>query len=133
MKVFCNLVIGFLCVFFLLTARESFALIPEQHLPEPQEQRARELFLQIKCPVCSGQVIESSNTEIAFQLRRLIREKIVEGKSNEEIKIYLVAEYGEDILNSPPFDIKNFLLWVLPAIFMVAGLFIVKRFTKVSV
>ena len=77
----------FYSLFLLITTLQyCFALSPENHLPEPQEQRARELFLQINCPVCSGQVIESSDTKIAFQLRKLVREKIIEGKSNTEIK-----------------------------------------------
>jgi cytochrome c-type biogenesis protein CcmH len=120
----------FLILFFV--AQKSFAFAPEKYLPEPQEQRAREIFLQVKCPVCQGQVIESSDAEIAVQLRKMIRQEIAAGKSDKEIKIYLVAEYGEDILNSPPFDIKNFMLWILPAIFIIVGVFIIKKFTKLS-
>ena len=44
----------------------SLAISPEKYLSEAEEQRARELFLQINCPVCAGQTIESSDTEIAF-------------------------------------------------------------------
>ena len=117
-------------IIFLFFSAQSFALTPETHLPEPQEQRARELFLQIKCPVCAGQVIESSNTEIAFQLRKLVREKIAEGKSDEEIKSYLIAEYGEDILNSPNFNLANIWLWILPLIFMVGGVWLLRRIVK---
>ena len=127
MRVFCNLAVSIIFLFFLLITKQSFALTPETHLPEPQEQRARELFLQIKCPVCAGQVIESSNTEISFELRKLVREKIVQGKSDEEIKTYLVAEYGEDILNSPNFNLKNICLWILPLIFMVGGVLLLKK------
>jgi cytochrome c-type biogenesis protein CcmH len=128
MKGFCKLIVS-LILFFVV--QNSFALVPEQHLSEPQEQRARELFLQIKCPVCAGQVIESSNTEIAFQLRKLVREKISDGKSDEEIKNYLVTEYGGDILNSPTSN--DFLLWILPLVFRVVGIFVIKKLTKVSV
>ena len=130
MRVFCNLVIGFCFGIFLFFSSNSFALTPENHLSEPQEQRARELFLQIKCPVCAGQVIESSSTEIAFQLRKLVREKIAEGKSDREIKDYLVAEYGEDILNSPNFNSSNIWLWVLPLIFVVGGVLLLKKIVK---
>ncbi len=114
-------------VVFLFFVCNSFALSPEAHISEPQEQRARELFLQIKCPVCAGQVIESSDTEISFQLRKLVREKIVEGKSDEEIKSYLVTHYGEDILNSPNFNFTNMWLWILPLMFMIGGAWLLRN------
>ncbi|MES2677499.1 MAG: cytochrome c-type biogenesis protein [Pseudomonadota bacterium] len=137
MRVFCNLVVSrkslvVSLLVFLFFVCHSFALSPEAHLSEPEEQRARELFLQIKCPVCAGQVIESSNTEIAFQLRKLVREKIVEGKSDEEIKAYLITEYGEDILNSPNFNWANIWLWILPALFVVGGVWLLRKVTLSS-
>jgi cytochrome c-type biogenesis protein CcmH len=132
MKIY-NLLICFILLIVFFVSLSCFALVPENHLPEPQEQRARELFLQIKCPVCLGQVIESSNTEISFQLRKLVREKIVEGKSDKEIKVYLVAEYGEDIINSPTSSLINYLLWILPVIFILVGVLIIRKFTKSSV
>jgi len=130
MKIYYNFFTYFIFFIVFLASLNSFALVPENHLPEQQEQRARELFLQIKCPVCAGQVIESSNTEISFQLRKLVREKIVAGKSDEEIKSYLVDEYGEDILNSPTSGLVNYLLWILPIIFILVGVFIIRKFTK---
>ncbi len=133
MKHFYKIFVSLFLFFVLQNAvlENAFALAPEQRLSDAQEQRARELFLQIKCPVCAGQVIESSSTEISFQLRKLVREKISQGQSDEEIKDYLVAEYGSDILNSP--TKSDFLLWILPLIFVVAGIFIVKKLTKISV
>ncbi len=124
----------FLAIIFVLLffPKYCLALVPENHLPDQQEQRARELFLQIKCPVCQGQVIESSNTEISFQLRKLVREKIIEGKSDKEIKAYLVAEYGEDILNSPKFNSTNSLLWILPLVFIIVGVLVIRKFIVVN-
>jgi cytochrome c-type biogenesis protein CcmH len=125
-------VLFFILIIFFFLSTNLFALSPEQRLSDSQEQRARELFLQIKCPVCAGQVIESSNTEIAFQLRKLVREKIIEGKSDKEIKAYLVAEYGEDVLNSPTSNIVNYLLWILPLFFILIGLFVIRKFANNS-
>ena len=130
MKIYYNLPTYFIFLITFFISLNSLALVPENHLPEPQEQRARELFLQIKCPVCAGQVIESSNTEISFQLRKLVREKIAAGKSDEEIKAYLVDEYGEDILNFSTSGLINYLLWILPIIFILAGALIIRKFTK---
>jgi cytochrome c-type biogenesis protein CcmH len=128
MKIFCNLII---CLILCLIFRSAFAFSPENHLPETQEKRARELFLQIKCPVCAGQVIESSNAEISLQLRNLVRQKIAEGKSDDEIKADLIKEYGEEILNYPTSNIARYLLWILPFIFIVVGVFVIKNFIDV--
>src|SRR3989338_3835817 len=77
----------------------TYALSPEKRLDdEVQEQRAMNLFLQVRCLVCNGQVIENSDTEFAFQMRKIIREKIVTGKSDEEIKEELIRKFGKDIL-----------------------------------
>ena len=131
MRVFCKKV-TLIVSFILFFSNYCVALVPEAYLPEPKEKIARELFLQIKCPVCAGQVIESSNTEIAFQLRKLVRQKISEGLSDQEIKNYLIAEYGEDILNSPSFNSSAIWLWILPLIFVFFGVFFLKRNTTLS-
>lgn len=99
----------------------SFALAPENRLADDvQEQRAMKLFLEVRCLVCSGQVIENSNTEFSFEMRKLIREKIESGKSDQEIKSDLVKEFGQDILTYSDFGKNNFLLWLLPLAFAVA-------------
>ena len=80
----------------------SQALNPEARLSNPQdENRAMNLFLQVRCLVCNGQVIENSDSKFAFDVRSLIREQISQGKSDDDIKENLVATFGEDILNQP--------------------------------
>jgi len=101
----------------------------ENFLPEIQEQRAQRLFLQVKCLVCEGQVIENSNTQIALQMRKLIREKIIQGLSDQEIKDFLVKNYGDEILTSPPINHNSWLLWFLPLIaFVIFIIILVKKF-----
>ncbi|MCE3254955.1 MAG: putative cytochrome c-type biosis protein [Rickettsiaceae bacterium] len=117
---------------FMMLPGYCFAIAPEQHLPEAQEERARALFYQIKCPVCAGQVIESSDTEAAYQLRKLIREKIAAGETDEEIKADLVKEYGEDILTSPGIDGSNISLWIMPLMFVLAGMWFIRKMTSSS-
>lgn len=101
----------------------AFALSPEEKLKdETLEQRAMALFLEVRCLVCNGQVIENSDTEFSHQMRKNIRQKIVSGKSDEEIREELVQEFGENILTRP--SSKNrILLWALPLVFtVVAGM-----------
>ena len=111
----------FLIAAFFLFSLNSFALSPEPHLEnEAQEQRAMKLFLEVRCLVCHGQVIENSATEFAFEMRKLIRQKISDGKSDDEIRTELIKEFGSDILVYSEFGKNNFLLWVLPAILALA-------------
>lgn len=106
----------FAALFFLSSAN---ALSPEARLAdEKQEQRAMKLFLQVRCLVCNGQVVENSDTEFSFQMRQLIREKISAKKSDEEIKSELVKEFGGDILTKPDHS-SNLTLWLLPMVFAV--------------
>jgi cytochrome c-type biogenesis protein CcmH len=109
--------------FFIFFSVSAFALSPENHLTnETQEQRAMKLFLQVRCLVCEGQVIESSETEFSFEMRKLIRKKISEGKSDEKIKEELVQEFGEDILLEPQYKNRSgLLLLILPIIFAITG------------
>ena len=67
-----------------------------------EETRAINLFKEVRCLVCQGQTIHESNAEIAEDLKTLIREKIVEGKTDKEIKSFLVEKYGDWILMTPP-------------------------------
>ena len=95
-----NFLIIFL-LFSLFLSTKTFALSPEVRLEnENLEARAMTLFLEVKCLTCNGQVIENSESEFAFQMRNLIRQKIREGKSDDEIKNELSAEFGENILMS---------------------------------
>lgn len=97
------------------------ALNPESHLPDDiQEERAMKLFLEVRCLVCNGQVVENSNTAFAFEMRKLIRQKISEGKSDASIKHDLIKEFGADILVYSEFGKNNFLLWLLPIVFGIA-------------
>jgi len=95
----------FLGVFFVnsdLLIYSAQALNPETRLTNPEdENRAMNLFLQVRCLVCNGQVIENSDSKFAFDVRSLIREQISQGKSDDDIKENLVATFGEDILNQP--------------------------------
>ena len=93
---------GIFLVNSVFLINSSQALNPEARLSNPQdENRAMNLFLQVRCLVCNGQVIENSDSKFAFDVRSLIREQISQGKSDDDIKENLVATFGEDILNQP--------------------------------
>jgi cytochrome c-type biogenesis protein CcmH len=82
----------------------------------------------VRCLVCGGQVIENSDSEFSFEMRKLIRAKIAEKKSDAEIKSELIAKFGSDILTEVNAKNNGFLLWILPVIFAIflGGFFVFK-------
>ena len=97
-----------LIISLLSFSTNLFALAPEKHLEdETQEQRAIELFKEVKCLVCQGQSIHGSNTEFSVNIRKIIRSKISEGLSNNAIKNHLEDEFGKQILFSPGDESKS--------------------------
>lgn len=108
------------------------AVAQEMVLPDPQqEQRARDLSREIRCVVCQSQSIADSDADIAKELRVLIREQIAAGKSDDEIRDYLAARYGDFVLFDPPFKASTFALWVGPfAILILAGIGVAVYFRR---
>ena len=97
-----------------------------------QELRARNISKNIRCMVCQNQSIDESDAPLAKDLRNLIREKIKNGKNNEEIYKFLTDRYGDFILLKPPFKLNTLALWFLPFIFLAIGIFIVFFHNKKS-
>ena len=95
----------------------------EQQLADPAlEQRARALSYEIRCVVCQSQSIAESEADIARDMRGLIREQIAAGRSDQEIRDYLVARYGDFILFQPPFKATTYALWIGPFAVLVLAL-----------
>ena len=76
--------------------------------------KTREISQNIRCLVCQNQSIDESNSELAKDLRILIKEKVSKGFNNKEIYNYLSKRYGDYILLNPPLKINTLLLWFLP-------------------
>jgi cytochrome c-type biogenesis protein CcmH len=94
------------------------------------EQRFNELANELRCMVCQNQSIADSNAELARDFRNQVKEKINAGESNEQIKDYMIARYGDYILYRPPFNMATALLWVGPFLLVIIGAFIVFRLIK---
>jgi cytochrome c-type biogenesis protein CcmH len=94
---------------------------PAERLADPaKEARARAIFQQVRCLVCQNESIDDSDAELAGDLRRLVREQVAAGRSEREIKTFLVDRYGEFVLLRPVFSIGNAVLWGVPL--LAAGL-----------
>lgn len=100
------------------------ALAQEAQLGDPLlEQRARDLAREIRCVVCQSQSVADSDADLAKEMRALLREQIAAGKSDQEIRDYLVARYGDFVLFDPPFKASTYALWIGPfAILVIAAI-----------
>jgi len=109
-----------LTVFFLTT--EVLALEPGEILNDPAlEARARSISKNLRCLVCQNQSIDDSDAALAKDLRRMVRNQIVSGKSNEQIISDIVARYGDFVLLKPPINQKTLILWFSPVLILLAG------------
>ena len=110
----------------LLSPLNAFSIEPNEILSDSKlENRARNLSKGIRCLVCQNQSIDDSDSELAKDLRKIIRIKIVEGKKDKEINDFLVEKYGNFILMKPPFYSETFLLWSSPFIIVFIGFIII--------
>jgi len=110
----------------LLNPLNVFSIEPDEILSDIKlENRARNLSKGIRCLVCQNQSIDDSDSELAKDLRKIIRIKIVEGKKDKEINDFLVKKYGNFILMKPPFYSETFLLWSSPFIIVFIGFIII--------
>ena len=110
----------------LLSPLNVFSIEPDEILFDSKlENRARNLSKGIRCLVCQNQSIDDSDSELAKDLRKIIRIKIVEGKKDKEINDFLVEKYGNFILMKPPFYSETFLLWSSPFIIVLIGFIII--------
>ena len=130
-KTLLSIVIIFVMIQFI--SKNSYSVEPEEFLQNPkQEMRARNISKNIRCLVCQNQSIDDSSAPLAKDLRTLIRIKVQENDTDEEIYKFLTDRYGDFILLKPPFKISTFLLWSLPFVFVIIGIFILFVHNKKS-
>jgi len=100
----------------------ALAVEPSEMLKDPAlEARARAISRELRCLVCQNQSIDDSNADLAHDLRLIVRERLLAGDSDAQVKAYLVARYGDFVLLDPPFKAKTLLLWLGPALLLIFG------------
>ena len=100
----------------------AHAVQPDEVLPDPKlEARARAISAELRCLVCQNQSIDDSDAPLARDLRLLVREQLKTGASDSDIRAFLVARYGEFVLLRPSFNAHTLLLWLGPALVLLAG------------
>jgi cytochrome c-type biogenesis protein CcmH len=105
-----------------LAATAAGSVQPDEILPDPaQEARARAITAELRCPVCQSESIDDSNADIARDLRLLVRERIVAGDTDAEVRDFVVARYGEYVLFRPRLSLANAPLWLAGPAFLLLG------------
>jgi cytochrome c-type biogenesis protein CcmH len=116
-----SLVLLPLLLSFLL-ATAALAVEPSEMLKDPAlEARARSISRELRCLVCQNQSIDESNADLAHDLRLIVRERLTAGDSDDQVRAFLVARYGDFVLLDPPFKAKTLLLWCGPAVLLLIG------------
>ena len=85
------------------------------------------LASELRCPVCQGNSIQDSPSELAQQMRDLIRDQLRSGKTPDEVRAYFVEKYGEWILLSPKAEGLNLIVYIVPVVALLVGGFVVWR------
>ncbi|SDR59103.1 cytochrome c-type biogenesis protein CcmH [Rhizobiales bacterium GAS113] len=102
--------------------RAAHAVEAGEMLADPKlEARARALSGEFRCLVCQNESIDESNAQLAHDLRILIREQLAAGRSDGQVRDFLVARYGQFVLLKPRFDGETLLLWLGPFLVLAAG------------
>jgi cytochrome c-type biogenesis protein CcmH len=86
------------------------------------EARLKSIAHELRCLVCQNQTIADSDAPLAVDLRKQTRKMIAEGRSDDEIRAYMVERYGDFVLYKPPFNAATAVLWVAPGALVVGGL-----------
>jgi cytochrome c-type biogenesis protein CcmH len=121
-----GLLAGLLAVGMPALAIDSEAAFHDPVLQHRYEAINREL----RCLVCQNQTIADSNATLAQDLRREVREMIAAGKTDAEIREFMIERYGDFVLYRPRMTAQNFLLWAAPALLLIVGAVVVVRVVR---
>ena len=106
----------FTCGMFLGSMLPAWA---EPVQEDPLDRAVLDIARDLRCTVCQNQPVAESNSDLAQDMRQIIREQLVAGKSRDEIVDYFVARYGDYVLMKPPAERAGLLLWVAPPLLLV--------------
>lgn len=108
-------------LFVALAGRPAYAIDPTR-MPTPELQ-ARYLALthEFRCPVCQSESLADSDAEVAGEIRAQIRRMLLAGKSNRQIRDFLISRYTQFLLLKPEYSLRNAWLWLAPFVLLILG------------
>ena len=131
MIVMSNLLRAVLVAAGLALAAGAFAIDTERAFDDPVlQQRYENINRELRCLVCQNQTIADSNATLAADLRREVREMIAAGRTDAEIREFMIERYGDFVLYRPRMTAGNFLLWAAPLLLLLGGAYGVLRVVR---
>ncbi|HKY92380.1 MAG TPA: cytochrome c-type biogenesis protein [Nevskiaceae bacterium] len=122
------------CAGLALLAGAAVAQVPTEASTVPltpeQEAQYRDLLHELRCLVCQNQTIADSDAPLAMDLRNQVRAHVAAGKSDEDVRRYLTARYGEFVLYKPRLNAQTLVLWVGPFAVLAFALLVAVRFVR---
>ena len=116
------------CLFFISFFILLFSAMPDRSVsaqqPTPSDDEVNMIASQLFCPVCQNTPLDVCPTQACHQWRELIRQMLSEGKSATEIKQYFVTYYGASVLSEPPRSGINWLIYIVPPVAFLLGVFL---------
>jgi len=117
----CSILVAALMAALLLATSRAYAIAPEQ-MPTPQlEARYLALIQGFRCMQCQDESLADSPVNLAADMRREIRDMLLAGKTDQQIRDFMVSRYGYFILFKPPFVLKTAWLWLTPGVLLLIG------------
>lgn len=111
----------------LLALLSMQAVSAEEQSPTPSDDDVNRVASQMYCPVCENIPLDVCDTTACVQWRELIREKLAAGWNDQQIQDYFVLQYGDAVLASPRASGFNWLVYILPALFFLGGIYVLYR------
>ena len=126
MRYFIHFAIGLL----LIQAPFAESIEANGFATEKQQSRYTQLIENIRCPVCQGQSIGGSNSDLAKDLREKVREMILDGQTDPKIYSFMVERYGDFVVYKPPVNAKTYFLWFAPVLVLIISIMYLFRSTR---
>ena len=127
--------IGLLTILVLFAALATACLTAAEGEVPDVEQRATALNKSIMCPVCPGESIDQSQNSLSIQMRAIVRDKLAEGWTDQQIKDFLVERYGPSVMMEPPTTGFNLAAWIVPPVafaLAIAALLLTLKWMRMS-
>ncbi len=122
LSLFFKFITKILFLFFLFTSNVNSN--------ENIDEKVKELTLELRCMTCQNQSVYDSDADFSEDIKKIVKNKFIEGMSKNEIKNFLSDRYGEYILFRPLFNYNNLFLWAFPFILLVISLFFLINKTR---
>lgn len=110
--------LGVVAVAILLAPLDGCSVQPR---PQSLDDKAQEIYRSLMCPICPGQTIDQSQSELSAQMRAVVRDKLERGEAREEILEFFVERYGEGVLAAPAKSGFNLAAWISPFAAIIVG------------